>query len=309
MSSALQKTNPQIPPVAALVPKKKALEVMASSLNVDPLKLLETLKATVFQKASDEELLALVVVANTYGLNPLLNEMFAFPKRGGGIVPIVGVDGWNKMMQRQDSFDGIEFEWAESSPDPENGKSLPISCTAIVYVKGRSHPVRVTEYYDECYRPSEPWKQMPRRMLRHKALIQAARLAFGFSGLYDEDEGAQAAINVETTVTSTVATPKFLTASTASTAKPAPVVEIKTVAEQGVQQSPPEEADQRTPYEKIKDFCKRDSVSDDQVLAFAKENKLAGQKCEQTDDMSEANATKIVETWANILPSIREIQI
>jgi hypothetical protein len=26
------------------------------------------------------------------------------------------------------------------------------------------------------------------RMLRHKALIQAARLAFGFSGIYDQDE-------------------------------------------------------------------------------------------------------------------------
>ena len=29
---------------------------------------------------------------------------------------------------------------------------------------------------------------MPRRMLRHKALIQGARIAFGFSGIYDEDE-------------------------------------------------------------------------------------------------------------------------
>ena len=32
------------------------------------------------------------------------------------------------------------------------------------------------------------WQKWPRRMLRHKALIQAARVAFGFAGLSDEDE-------------------------------------------------------------------------------------------------------------------------
>ena len=36
-------------------------------------------------------------------------------------------------------------------------------------------------------RATEPWK-MASRMLRHKSLIQAARVAFGFSGIHDEDE-------------------------------------------------------------------------------------------------------------------------
>jgi hypothetical protein len=30
-------------------------------------------------------------------------------------------------------------------------------------------------------------------MLRHKAMIQAARIAFGFAGIYDEDEAARIA--------------------------------------------------------------------------------------------------------------------
>ena len=33
-----------------------------------------------------------------------------------------------------------------------------------------------------------PWKTHPKRMLRHKAMIQCARLAFGFTGIYDQDE-------------------------------------------------------------------------------------------------------------------------
>ena len=74
-------------------PKPSAMQLMASRCNVDPAKLHQTLKSTVFKGATDEEMLALVVTANTYQLNPLLKEMYAFPKKGGGIVPMVGVDG------------------------------------------------------------------------------------------------------------------------------------------------------------------------------------------------------------------------
>ena len=41
---------------------------------------------------------------------------------------------------------------------------------------------------NECRRNTDPWKQWPSRMLRHKATIQAARYAFGFSGIVDQDE-------------------------------------------------------------------------------------------------------------------------
>jgi phage recombination protein Bet len=154
--------------------------VMANRLNVDPQKLLQTLKDTVFKGANDSELLTLVVVANEYGLSPLLKEIYAFPAKGGGITPVVSIDGWISMVNRQSQLDGLEFEWV--------GGDLPESCTCTIYIKNRSHPVRVTEFYKECFRATEPWKQMPRRMLRHKALKEAARVAFGFSGITDEDE-------------------------------------------------------------------------------------------------------------------------
>ena len=43
------------------------------------------------------------------------------------------------------------------------------------------------QYMDECKRNTDPWQSHPRRMLRHKATIQAARMAFGFA-LKDPDE-------------------------------------------------------------------------------------------------------------------------
>jgi hypothetical protein len=46
----------------------------------------------------------------------------------------------------------------------------------------------VIEYMSECFRQTDPWKKWPNRMLRHKAAIQAARYAFGFSGIMEPDE-------------------------------------------------------------------------------------------------------------------------
>lgn len=188
MSTALTKPTPQAPA------KPSAINVMAARMSVEPTKLFETLKATVFQKATNEELLALVVVANTYNLNPFLKELYAFPAKGGGIVPIVSVDGWNKMLVNQPDFDGIEFEFT----DDEAGN--PVACTATIHVKNRSHPVKITEYMAECKRNTDPWNNMPRRMLRNRTLCQASRVAFGFSGVKHEEESE--AINIEAVVTS-----------------------------------------------------------------------------------------------------------
>jgi hypothetical protein len=161
-------------------PKSSALSVMASRLSVDPKRLHEMLKNTCFKGATDDEMMTLAIISNEYGLNPMLKELYAFPAKGGGIVPVVSIDGWLRMMNDHPQFDGIEFEFMS-----EAGKL--ISCTAIIHRKDRTHPICVTEYLSECRRNTEPWK-MEHRMLRHKATIQCARVAFGFSGITDEDE-------------------------------------------------------------------------------------------------------------------------
>ena len=198
-NTAVQKQNQQAQQ------KPSALALMASRLSVDPAKLHATLKATVFQKATDDEMLALVVVSNEYGLNPLLKEIYAFPAKGGGIVPIVSVDGWNKMLIRHQDFDGIEFEFT----DDQQGN--PHSCTATVFIKNRNHAVKVTEYFEECYRKTDPWDNMPRRMLRNRTLCQASRMAFGFSGVYNDDE-AHAVVDIESLVLPAEPPPKLVAA-------------------------------------------------------------------------------------------------
>lgn len=161
--------------------KGLALAAMADRIQVDPDKLMSTLKSTVFKGASNEELLALVAVSNEYNLNPLTKQIYAFPAKGGGIVPVVSIDGWVSMCNNHPQMDGMTFE------DIHDGEGQLQAITCRIYRKDRSHPIEVTEYLSECKRSTEPWK-MQHRMLRHKALMQCARYAFGFSGITDEDE-------------------------------------------------------------------------------------------------------------------------
>lgn len=155
----------------------------------DDAELLSVLKATAFKgPATDSQLTALLVVANQYGLNPWTKEVYAFPDKNNGIVPVVGVDGWSRIINTHPQMDGMDF-----AQDDE-------SCTCTIYRKDRSHPIKVTEWLSECRRPNVgPWQSHPKRMLRHKAMIQCARLAFGYVGIYDQDE-AERIVNVEYTV-------------------------------------------------------------------------------------------------------------
>lgn len=144
---------------------------------VDPKELVATLRATAFRgNATDEQLIALLIVAQQYRLNPWTKELYAFPDSNKGIVPVVGVDGWSRIINENPNFDGMEFVETDES----------IEC--VMFRKDRSHPTKVREYMSECKRNTGPWQSHPRRMLRHKAMIQCARLAFGYVGIYDQDE-------------------------------------------------------------------------------------------------------------------------
>lgn len=132
-------------------------------------------------KASPAEMLVVGSVCAKYQLNPLVKELIAFVS-GGKLQVVVPIDGWYKMVNRQENYDGCEFQ--ESFDD--HGKIF--SCTCKIFHKNRSHPSCATEYFAECAMEKDTWKKWPIRMLRHKAFIQAARMAFGFSEAIDPDE-------------------------------------------------------------------------------------------------------------------------
>ena len=176
---------------------KSLVVKLADRFGVEHSKLLTTLKATAFRQRdnsdiSNEQLMALLIVADQYGLNPFTRELFAYNDRGA-IIPVVSVDGWVRLVNGRRDYDGVEFRYSDDERKLENGKNCHEWCEVSIYRKSLGRPITISEYLDEVYVQSRggkptPWQSHPRRMLRWKTLIQGARVAFGFAGIYDEDE-------------------------------------------------------------------------------------------------------------------------
>jgi phage recombination protein Bet len=161
--------------------KRSLMTTMAHKFDMEPAAFQTTLQKTIMPaNVTNEQLASFLLVANEYNLNPFTKEIFAFPANGG-IQPIVSVDGWMKMINAHPQYDGMKV-----TDNKEDGAL--VSITVQIFRKDRTHPSEVTEYMSECRRNSSTWKQWPARMLRHKAVIQAARYAFGFSGIMEPDE-------------------------------------------------------------------------------------------------------------------------
>jgi phage recombination protein Bet len=160
------------------------IATMASRYSMDPVQFARTVRATAMPsgKTTDEQFAAFMMVAHEYNLNPITREIFAFPGRNGGITPVVSIDGWIHLVNAHPQADGFDIAYGHD----KDGKL--VSATCQMWRKDRSHPIVVTEWLDEVYRNTDAWNGMPRRMLRHKAFKECARLAFGFAGITDEDE-------------------------------------------------------------------------------------------------------------------------
>jgi len=200
-------------PIAKSMTRASLVEKFAARYSIEPDKLLSILKATAFKQpvdrktgeipqATNEQMAALLVVADQFGLNPFCREIFAFSDKTGGIVPVVGVDGWAKIINSHPAFNGMKFDL-----EMDKDNKLPVSMTCTIWRKDRLHPVVVTEYFDECNKPPKtgidsktgkewtaqpgPWQTHPKRMMRNKAMIQAGRVGFALVGIYDDDEAAR----------------------------------------------------------------------------------------------------------------------
>lgn len=193
-------------------------EVMAQKYQMNWESFLNTFKASLFKslkrEATNEEVAMMMLVCKQYDLNPFVGQIFAFPAKNGSIVPVVGIDGFTTIAERNDTNDG--FEMSESSDliqIDDDAKPCPKWMEVKIYRKGQTHPTVVREYLDEVYVPTSkkgfvgPWQTHTKRMLRHKTLIQGYRLAYAITGIYDEDEAHRID---EAVVTEIKAKPSFI---------------------------------------------------------------------------------------------------
>lgn len=168
---------------------------LAGRFGVEPNRLLKCLTTQVFKQAdgrqlSNEELMVLLLVCENFGLNPFNREIFAFRGKGGEIVPVVSLDGWAKIVRSQKDFNGVSFRFSETTVKVAGcNQELPEFVECAMRLKGVDEPIVIQEFMVECFNDKSPvWRKWPRRMLRTRAFIQCARLAFSLTGLYDEGE-------------------------------------------------------------------------------------------------------------------------
>ena len=138
----------------------------------------------------------LLMMAERLKLDPLNNEIYAIEtqvdtSKKSHIVLVVGVDGWSKVINSHPQFDGMRF--IESEPGDDE---LPLYFECTIFRKDRKIATSVREYMYEAHTNQGAWLTHPRRMLRHKAMIQCARICFGLSGVYDPDEAQRISLSM-----------------------------------------------------------------------------------------------------------------
>jgi phage recombination protein Bet len=149
---------------------------------------------------SQGDLDRLLMLSERLGLDPLNNEIYATevaqePGKKARIVFVVGVDGWSKIINSHPQFDGMKF--VESAPGDDE---LPLYIECTIFRKDRRVATSIREYMYEAHTGHGAWLTHPRRMLRHKAMVQCARACFGLGGMYEADEAERvsSALQLET---------------------------------------------------------------------------------------------------------------
>ncbi len=185
MTEFLQKTNTKDASRSLIVR-------MAQKLSVEPDKLWATLCQTCFKPEpngrpfSNEEVMYVLMVAEQLDINPLRRELWAFRGKNGVVQPLVSVDGWKAIMLRQPNFDGYAVTYADSNITIEGVGTVPEWAECTIWLKNLSHPSTERVYTQEVLEARSPvWRNRPRQMLHHRALIQAIRFSFPVTGISD----------------------------------------------------------------------------------------------------------------------------
>jgi RecT family len=150
---------------------KKELMLLAKDLDMD----CDELQAWIdlHKKVPHGTILNLLRTARRQSLDPLLQEIFFIQYENQWQVSI-SIDGWIRLIHEHPYYSGLTFN---ESSESENGLPVWIECT--IYRSDRLIPTTTREYLCEVRNDTELWRTMPRRMLRHRALQQCARLALG----------------------------------------------------------------------------------------------------------------------------------
>jgi|GEM_PF-3652494 len=158
----------------------------------------ETIKNTVAKGASDSELQMFLYVAEKYGLDPFLKEIFYSDKMH---TIIASRDGYLKAAQRDPEYEGIQSMAVCENDDFE----IDVSCNTVKHAFGKGTRGKVIGAWAMCYRSNRKpviayasfdeynqnntiWNKYRSAMCCKVAESFALKRQFGISGLVTQEE-------------------------------------------------------------------------------------------------------------------------
>ena len=164
------------------------VQLFAERYNLKKDTLFPLLQMIAPQGATEDDILGFLLIAYRFDLDPWAKEIYLIKGKGGRVQPYISLDGYARIANRQQEYDGCEFSYQQ------NAEGQITACTCTMYRRDRTHPVVVTEFFHECVqydregKMTPAWDRTPSRMLRTRAFTQAVRLCFGVSAALAEEE-------------------------------------------------------------------------------------------------------------------------
>lgn len=162
----------------------------AAVLGVDPSQLIELLR-NVWKTSkgqpplTPQEMFQGISMIARFELDPIAREVYV-TRTSSGLATIIGIDGWMKILDRTDHYDGFEMSLHEDA----NREVDYVDCT--IYSKKRSKPTTYRAYAKEYAAIGGFMRQkLPLHMLRIFALRHAARLFTPLGGTIMTEEEAR----------------------------------------------------------------------------------------------------------------------
>jgi phage recombination protein Bet len=147
---------------------------------------IELIKAKIAPDCTDSEFELLMYMANTYGLDPLLRQIWAV-KRNANTPALIfaGRDGMLAIAHRSGHFDGMQSGVVYSG----EGKDRKIvSAWCEIWRNDMTHSFKTDVPFSEYNTGYSVWKTNPSAMILKVAESVCLRKAFSVSGLYCPEE-------------------------------------------------------------------------------------------------------------------------
>jgi phage recombination protein Bet len=162
----------------------------------------QLMKDTVAKGATTNEFMLFMHLAQHYGLDPFLKEIWCLKYASNQPATVfTSRDGYLKIASRDPQMDGIqsdvvrEGDVLEKRPDGSvsqtygNPRGAILGAFALVWRKDRSHPAYFYAPLNEYNTGNNPtWKKYPSAMIVKVAEAMALKRAFSISGLVTQEE-------------------------------------------------------------------------------------------------------------------------